>query len=63
MENMLQDKVAIITGSGRGIGQAAAIQFAREGAKVVVSDIDSEPANQTVEEIKNAILSGLKNLG
>ena len=54
MENMLQDKVAIITGSGRGIGQAAAIQFAREGAKVVVSDIDPEPANQTVEEIKKA---------
>ena len=54
MNNMLQDRVAIITGSGRGIGQAAAFQFAREGAKVVVSDIDPEPANQTVEEIKNA---------
>lgn len=52
MAKMLQDKVAIITGSGRGIGQAAALMFAREGAKVVVSDIDPEPANQTVEEIK-----------
>ncbi|UCF92145.1 MAG: SDR family oxidoreductase [Desulfobacterales bacterium] len=54
MENMLQDKVAVITGSGRGIGQAAALKFAREGAKVVVSDIDPAPAGQTVEEIKGA---------
>ena len=54
MENMLQDRVAIITGSGRGIGRAAALMFAREGAKVVVSDIDTAPANQTVEEIVKA---------
>jgi 3-oxoacyl-[acyl-carrier protein] reductase len=54
MEKMLDKKVAIITGSGRGIGQAAALMFAREGAKVVVSDIDTEPAEATVEQIKNA---------
>jgi 3-oxoacyl-[acyl-carrier protein] reductase len=54
MEKMLKDRVAIITGSGRGIGQAAALQFAQEGAKVVVSDIDPEPANETVEEIIKA---------
>lgn len=54
MEQMLKDRVAIITGSGRGIGQAAAKLFAREGAKVVVSDIDQEPADATVEEIKAA---------
>jgi len=52
MEKMLADKVAIITGSGRGIGRAAALLFAREGAKVVVSDIDSEPAEKTVADIK-----------
>ena len=52
MGTMLKDKVAIITGSGRGIGQAAAIRFAREGAKVVVSDIDAAPAEETVAEIK-----------
>ncbi len=52
MGNMLENKVAIITGSGRGIGRAAAIMFAKEGAKVVVSDIDSEPAEETVAEIK-----------
>jgi len=52
MEKVLADKVAIITGSGRGIGRAAALLFAREGAKVVVSDIDSVPAEEIVTEIK-----------
>jgi 3-oxoacyl-[acyl-carrier protein] reductase len=54
MEKMLKDRVAIITGSGRGIGRAAALAFAREGAKVVVSDIDPEPAEQTVEDIRQS---------
>ncbi len=41
---MLDGKVAILTGSGRGIGAAAAQMFAREGALVVVSDLDpSQP--------------------
>jgi 3-oxoacyl-[acyl-carrier protein] reductase len=52
MGKMLEDKVAIITGSGRGIGQATAFKFAREGAKVVVSDIDAQPAEETVAAIK-----------
>lgn len=52
MEKMLRDKVAVITGSGRGIGQATALLFAREGAKVVVSDIDPEPVEKTVSRIK-----------
>jgi 3-oxoacyl-[acyl-carrier protein] reductase len=54
VEKMLNDKVAIITGSGRGIGRAAALKFAEEGAKVVVSDIDPEPAEETVADIKKA---------
>lgn len=54
MEKMLDGKVAIITGSGRGIGRAAALLFAQEGAKVVVSDIDSAPADETVADIKKA---------
>lgn len=49
---MLDGKVAIITGSGRGIGAAAAKLFAAEGAAVVVSDLDPVPANETAEEIK-----------
>ncbi len=48
---MLQDHVAIITGAGRGIGAAAARLLAREGAKVVVSDLDGEPAEETVADI------------
>jgi 3-oxoacyl-[acyl-carrier protein] reductase len=40
----LADKVAIITGAGRGIGQATAIKFAQEGARVIVCDIDEQSA-------------------
>jgi 3-oxoacyl-[acyl-carrier protein] reductase len=54
MEKMLNGRVAIITGSGRGIGRAAALLFAQEGAKVVVSDIDPKPAEETVADIKKA---------
>jgi NAD(P)-dependent dehydrogenase (short-subunit alcohol dehydrogenase family) len=46
----LTNKVAIVTGSGRGIGQAIAIEFARAGANVVVSDIIS--GEETVKKIK-----------
>lgn len=48
---LLKDKIAIITGAGRGIGRAAALMFANEGAKVVVSDIDPVPALETVRDI------------
>ncbi len=54
MEKMLKDRVAIVTGSGRGIGRAVAALFAREGAKVVVSDIDPHPAEEAAQEIKSA---------
>lgn len=51
---ILQDKVCIITGSGRGIGAAAAERFAAFGAKVIITDIDPAPANETAEKIKAA---------
>lgn len=51
---MLDSKVAILTGSGRGIGAAAAKLFASEGAKVVVSDLDAAPAEETAAAIRNA---------
>jgi len=54
MEKMLKDRVAIITGSGRGIGKAVALLFAREGAKVVVSDLDAQPAQEVADEIKGS---------
>jgi len=48
----LSGKVAVITGSGSGMGQASALLFAEEGAKIVVADIDRKAAQQTVELIK-----------
>ncbi len=48
----LKDKVAVITGSAQGIGKAIAETFAREGANIVISDINIEPARKTSDEIK-----------
>jgi NAD(P)-dependent dehydrogenase (short-subunit alcohol dehydrogenase family) len=53
MDMRLQNKVAVVTGAASGMGKAIAILYAKEGAKVVVSDINSEAANITVEEIKS----------
>lgn len=49
----LDSKVALITGSGRGIGQSLAFQLANEGARLVINDLDAEPANETVAAIKS----------
>lgn len=49
---LLENKVAIITGSASGIGRAAAVLYANEGAKVVVSDINEKMGNDTVKEIR-----------
>ena len=51
---LLDGKVAIITGAGRGIGAAAAKLFAEQGASVVVSDLDQAPADEVVNAIKDA---------
>src|SRR5687767_13968445 len=47
----LDGRVAIVTGSGRGIGQQIALRLARDGAGVVVNDLDEEPAAETIELI------------
>ncbi len=48
----LEGKIAIITGSGRGIGQAIALKLASEGAKLVVNDLDAGPAEETIAKIR-----------
>ena len=61
MANLLEGKVAVVTGAGRGIGKAYALAMAKEGAKVVVNDYGggydgdgkaSGPAQEVVDEIK-----------
>lgn len=48
----LKDRIALVTGSGRGIGRAIAIQLAREGATVMVNDLDTKFSDGTAADIK-----------
>ena len=50
----VKDKVVIITGGGSGIGKETGLLFAREGAKVVVADVNEKAGAETVDTIKNA---------
>lgn len=49
---LLENKVALVTGAGSGIGREIAYLYAAEGAKVVVADIDEKGGNETVSEIQ-----------
>jgi len=59
----LERKIAIVTGSGRGIGQAIAQKLASEGAKVVVNDLDAGPAEETVASIRALGSNAISCLG
>lgn len=48
---LLQNKIALVTGAGSGIGRATALRFAREGAKLVISDLNEESLAATAQQI------------
>ncbi|MGV3654369.1 MAG: beta-ketoacyl-ACP reductase [Noviherbaspirillum sp.] len=54
MDLQLTGKVAVITGSGRGIGYASALAMAQEGARIVITDINTESVQQAVASLKKA---------
>ncbi|HTP75265.1 MAG TPA: SDR family NAD(P)-dependent oxidoreductase [Burkholderiaceae bacterium] len=54
MTHKLDGKVALVTGSGRGIGRSIALKLANEGARIVVNDLDNDPAQETVQAIREA---------
>jgi len=53
---ILDDKVAIVTGSARGIGRATAELLSQQGAKVLINDLDGDVAEQTASEIAGETL-------
>jgi NAD(P)-dependent dehydrogenase (short-subunit alcohol dehydrogenase family) len=54
VEGLLKDKVVIVTGAGSGVGHAAALLFARHGAKVLAADVNGEAVGNTVAAVKAA---------
>ncbi|AOZ08947.1 SDR family NAD(P)-dependent oxidoreductase [Cupriavidus malaysiensis] len=54
MTRKLEGKVALVSGSGRGIGREIALKLASEGARVAINDLDAAPAEQTVADIRAA---------
>jgi len=51
---LLENRIAIITGAASGMGRAASLAFAREGAKVLVADVNDEGGKKTVEQVRAA---------
>ena len=61
--SILKDKVAIITGAGRGIGKETALFLAKEGAKVLVNDLGANPDGSGEEKIADEVVKEIINLG
>ena len=53
-DKRLEDRVAVVTGSGSGIGRGSAIVLARAGARVIVNDVDPDGGAETVDLIREA---------
>src|ERR1700754_4491033 len=51
---LLKDRIAIITGAGQGIGQACALRLAREGAEIIVADVNDEAGKAVAESIRKS---------
>ena len=49
--NLLDGKICIITGAGRGIGYATAVKFAEEGAKVVIAEFDEKTGQKAADDV------------
>ncbi len=54
MAQLLTEKIALVTGAGSGIGQAIAVAYAKEGAKVIITDLDVSGCHQTLGKVKEA---------
>ena len=63
MPRRLENKITLITGAGMGMGREAALLFAREGARVVVADLNGQAAAETVDQVKRAGGEALATVG
>lgn len=53
MNKLFENKTVLVTGAGSGIGKAAALGFAREGAKVIAVDVNETAGNETIDLIRS----------